>query len=132
MVSDVSNILSSISILLVFITVFVDLNSKEVGTLISSKLPLPHEDSYTSELINSFKKSIIKSLFLMIFSISIVYSIMPVIVDIIMSSKISLWYFDIQNTLFILMFIGIVALAFISLSSCVSIIKRYIEIKKAT
>jgi hypothetical protein len=118
-----SDILSSISILLVFATIAFDIFMKKAHDFQNEE----ELDSEATERIKSKmkrKKLLIKEfIFLLVSLIILFYVQLPTTVNILKNSIFSIWNFETVSTLFILINLGILIILVISFIKLIKIIK---------
>jgi hypothetical protein len=115
-----NDILSSLSIILVFVTVALDLFIREAIEFQKQIPPDKEKKSLVNEYRNQRIGILIKLYGTLIFYALIFYLVLPKSIDIIKSSRLTFWDFDILNSFFIL--INIALLIFI-LIACIQIFK---------
>ncbi len=109
-----SETISTLSLLIVFQTVFYDILSKDVNTFVEKEIYGKQTPTsrgiYRRELI----RITIKTSFLFFSYLILFYLLIPESISILKTSSFSLWDFDIRNTLFV--FIEIYLFVFTALS----------------
>jgi hypothetical protein len=123
-----NDIISAVSVLLVFLTFLLNAIEKEANDFIDKQAP----DSTKSLALASFKTGLKKVLFFKVFPITVIFSItfytlLPVAVKIIKTSKFSYWNFNTLNTLFLFVELGVLGLLSYSLWKLVQLIKKLNE-----
>ncbi len=120
-----SDLLTAVGIMLVFITVFFDILTNEYKTLKSK----PDESKKIE--IQNYKKILYSLLFKFIFlffGYSILfYILLPEGVKIIISSKLDFWNFDPLNTLYCFIEVFIIIFLIINLVMIISILKKILK-----
>lgn len=119
------DLFSPISLLMVFLTVFLDVVHKDVTT--SLKKPTPPKEqrkarkAYLSELLSllTFKCLPISLSFILLF-----YLLLPTTAKIIQESSLEIWQFDLGLTLFVFIEVAIFTFAILSTSLAVKIILK--------
>ena len=110
-----NNAISAISLLMVFLTVFQNINYNGVVKILEKSVPSTAQKAARKKFKNEIKRNLIFRSFPITFSfITLFYLMLPNSVHIMKNSRISLWYFDINWTLFL--FIEIAVLSFIIFS----------------
>lgn len=115
--------ISTLSLLIVFQTVFYDILSKDVSSFVQREIygkssPLSRR-SYKKDLI----RISIKVLFLFFSYLTLSYLLIPETISIISNNKFSLWTFDIKNTLFVFIEIYLIAFTILSFELVLDLIK---------
>ena len=116
-------ILSAVSVLLIFLTVLLSLIEKNVETILSNRPPQDHADK-----MKKYKKKIRNILYFKLIPIFLIYAIVfyvliPSTIKIILNSAFSFWDFDALNTIFIFVEIGLFSLLIYSLIKIICLIK---------
>jgi hypothetical protein len=130
MVLELSDILSGISILIVFITVFADILGRSIDEIIVLKKPSQGESDYCNNLKKKYAKYVPLTFIFFAANVVIFYLLLPTSVYILSESKISIWKFDLGATLFIVIELGILILVIFAISMLVKILKRKKEVFK--
>jgi len=119
-----------LSIIIVFLTVYYDILSKDISTFISKKVwgrnAQKSRDLYRRELTIISIKSIALSAFYLV----IAYLLIPETVFIIKNSQINLIEFDLKNSLFVFLEIFILVFMILSFEMLVKIIRKIITFLK--
>jgi hypothetical protein len=115
-----ADLLSAISVFLVFLTFLLNSIEKEVSDILSTRKP----EAAQSEKLKRYKADLRRIFFLKTLPISIIYLItfyilLPDTIYIISSSTLNLWDFDELKTLFVFIELGILGL------TIYAIIKNY-------
>ena len=117
-----NNAISAISLLMVFLTVFQNINYNGVVKILEKSVPSTAQKAARKKFKNEIKRMAGRAMFTTTFRsfpitfsfITLFYLMLPNSVHIMKNSRISLWYFDINWTLFL--FIEIAVLSFIIFS----------------
>ncbi|MCZ7609665.1 MAG: hypothetical protein M5U17_05815 [Ignavibacterium sp.] len=123
-----SDILSSISVLLVFLTFLFNAIEKEVSEKIIQRKP----EVQQTEARRQFNNELLKLLFLKTLPVTIIfiitfYSLLPKAIHIITTSKFSFWQFDELNTIFVFIELGLLGLTIYATTKTVQLIKKVKE-----
>ncbi len=123
-----ADLLSAISVLLVFLTFLFNGIEKEVSEKVFQRKP---PESQTNAL-KRFNAETLKLLLLKTFPVTIIfivtfYSLLPRATHILKTSNLSLWDFDELNTIFIFIEIGLLGLTIFATSKAIDLIKKYRE-----
>lgn len=126
-----SDVLSAVSILIVFGTVFLDLVSRRVDSIVGQRRPSSQEHNARTALVREFRKT----LFAMALPLSmglfvLAYLLLPTSILVVRESSISLWNFDILSTLFLAVHAGVIVLFFLSLALLVRLLRRFREVMR--
>ena len=120
-----SDLLSSISVFIVFLGFLLALIEKDVVTILKkTKPPIAQQ-----EALNRHKKEVCKTLFLKAIPIALVfiitsYSLLPKATEIVMNSHFEIWSFDTLNTIFIFIEFGLLGLSVYAIINVVQLIKH--------
>lgn len=122
------DLLSAISVLLVFLTFLFNSIEKEVSEMISQRKP----EIEQIEKRKLFNKELWKLLFLKTLPVTIIfvitfYSLLPKAFSIINASYLSFWDFDALNTIFVFIEIGLLGLTIFALSKTIQLINKIIK-----
>jgi sterol desaturase/sphingolipid hydroxylase (fatty acid hydroxylase superfamily) len=124
MESELSNILSAISVILVFLTILFDFLCKEIYVLVGKKKPLEKEDQYKRELLNDYNRTIFKNLMLSIAFLVLAFTLLPTTIVILQNSVFDIWRFDVLKTLFTFIYLFIVLFGVLSVKMNIRLLKR--------
>ncbi len=125
-----ADILSAVSVLLIFLTFLLNVLEKQISEKIQSKPP----EKAQIQKYKSYKEDIVKLLLLKSFPLTLIfictfYSLLPLSVQIISISSLNLWNFDELNTIFIFVEVGLFALMVISILKLFDLIKKISNLK---
>ena len=121
-----TELISGISVLLVFAVIFLEMMENKITALILKPKPSSDEIMLQKGLKSEFLKTIWRrSVPLVISLFGLTYILLPTTFDIILSSKPSLWFFDPVLTVFVAVNVGIFILTVISINQLYRITKRY-------
>ena len=126
--SNLSNILSAISVILVFLTIIFDILSKEVDVLVGKKKPLEKEGEYRKELQTAFRRSASNTVLHSIAFLMLTFLLFPTVFTILKNSSLNLWNFDVLNTLFVFIYIFVIIFSILSIRMTYKILKRKSEV----
>lgn len=120
-----ADILSSISVLLVFLTFLLNAIQKEITEKVNNRKP----EKAMTDALRKFNDDLKGTLILKALPITIIftlttYILLPKAIEIIKSSKFSFWYFDILNTIFILIVFGLFGLTIYSINKTFELITK--------
>ena len=123
-----ADLLSAISVLLVFLTFLLNGIEKEVSENVLKKKP----PAAQKEARNQFNNDTLKLLLLKTFPVTLIYiatfySLLPKAVRIITTSKFSFWNFDELNTIFVFIETGLLGLTIFATTKAYQLIKKYYE-----
>lgn len=120
-----SDLLSAISVLLVFLTFLLNEIQKEVSLILAERKPSQAQKqdrkSYNGRIFSLlfFKAIPIAAIFIIAF-----YILLPKTITILLSSKITFWGFDELSTIFVFIELGLFGLSFFAISKILKLIKR--------
>lgn len=125
-----SDILSAISVFLVFLTFLLKTIDEDISFLIKERNPLPDKPIET----RSFKNRSYKLLFLKAIPITFIYSataycLLPKTIHLMRHGRIDFWTFDPLNTLFIFIELGIIALAIYAGYKTIKLVSKIKSVK---
>lgn len=119
-----SDILSSLSIILVFVTIALDIFIKEAEAFANKNKP---DSSHISE-VKQYKRTknnlAIKLSITTLFYLLIFYLLLPNTFKIIKNSSISFWTFDLVNTFYVIINFGLLILFLIALTKSYKLINH--------
>lgn len=123
-----ADLLSSISVLLVFLTFLFNTIEKEVTEKIAKRKP----ETQQTEARKQFNNELWKLLFLRTLPVTIIfiitfYSLLPRAIQILTTSKFSFWNFDELNTIFIFIELGLLGLTIYASTKTIQLIKKVRE-----
>jgi H+/gluconate symporter-like permease len=123
-----ADLLSSISVLLVFLTFLFNTIEKEVTEKIAKRKP----ETQQTEARKQFNNELWKLLFLRTLPVTIIfivtfYSLLPRAIQILTTSKFSFWNFDELNTIFIFIEFGLLGLTIYASTKTIQLIKKVRE-----
>lgn len=123
-----ADLLSAISVLLIFITFLLNAIEKEVNENISQKKP-PIAQAEARKNFNrgTLKLLLLKTLPVTIIFIATFYSLLPKSIRIITTSSISFWDFDELNTIFVFIETGLIGLTIFAILKAWQLICKYRE-----
>jgi hypothetical protein len=118
-------ILSAISILLVFLTILLDLTSKEVNEIISQPKPDRNRTKELSAYNSKTRKVLFGKVIPIILSyIVTAYILLPKTIDIFRRSEFKIWNFDTLLTLFVSIELGLIVLVTVSIYLALKLISK--------
>lgn len=123
-----TDLLSALSVLLVFLTFLFNAIEKEISEKINQRKP----EQAQKEKRKYFNKQLLKLLFLKALPITLIYivtfySLLPKTVKVISASKISFWNFNELNTIFVFVEIGLLGLTIYASIKTLQLIKKILE-----
>lgn len=123
-----ADLLSAISVLLVFLTFLLNGIEKDVNEKILQRKP----NEAQTEARRKFNIDILKLLFLKTLPLTLIYiatfySLLPKAFHIMRISKFAFWYFDELNTIFIFIEIGLLCLTIFASTKVYQLYKKYKE-----
>ena len=122
------DLLSSISVLLVFLTFLFNDFEKDVSEKIIQRKPPKAQVQELKEFNNALRELLrFKMLPVTIIFIATFYSLLPKAIYIIRSSSLSLWRFDELKTIFVFIEFGLLCLTFYAISKIVQLRKKINE-----
>lgn len=117
--------ISSLGLLIVFITVLFNVISKDVDFFLSKDIYGPSTPN-SHKIYKKFQKIIwLKTGFLILLMFFVSYLLLPSVIDIILSSDFSLWHFDIDKTLFVAVELFLIVFTVFSFELFVKLVKQY-------
>ena len=120
-----ADLLSAISVLLVFLTILLNSIEKEVNEILKTRKPPIVQEERRKAINHSLLRVLLfKSLPITLTYFIIAYSLLPQAVHIILSSRFSFWQFDSLNTIFVFIELGFWGL------TTYSAVKSFLLIKK--
>ena len=123
--------LSAIGLLLVFAGAFTDMMERSVQNLLNTDKPSGEEKDASKRLIGDFRQAIYARSIPLTTSMTVVcYLLLPETVSILRASELSVWNFDLANTLYVCIHIGVVTFTFITYTQLVRLVKRLRKIRK--
>ena len=123
-----ADLLSAISVLLVFLTFLFNGIEKEVSEKVfQRKPPASQADALKKFNAETLKLLLLKTLPVTIIFIVTFYSLLPRAVHILTTSKLTLWNFDELNTIFVFIETGLLGLTIFATSKAFDLIKKYRE-----
>lgn len=122
------DILSAISVFLVFLTFLFNSIEKEITEIIGLRKP----EIAQIERRKQFNNELLKLLYLKALPISIIYSVtfyslLPKVVNILMTSNFSLWQFDALKTIFVFIEIGLLGLTIFAIIKTIHLVEKLRE-----
>lgn len=123
-----ADLLSAVSVLLVFLTFLFNGIEKEVSEQLAKRKPTGAQ----VEARRQFQKETLKLLLLKTFPVTIIfivtfYSLLPTALHILTTSRIALWSFNELNTIFVFIEIGLFGLTVFAIIKLVQLIRKYRE-----
>ncbi|MGN6196938.1 MAG: hypothetical protein ACTHOB_18500 [Ginsengibacter sp.] len=123
-----ADLLSSISVLLVFLTFLFNSIEKEVNEKILERKP----EKAQTEKRKKFDKELLKLLWLKTLPVTLIYiitfySLLPRAIHVLTNSRFSIWSFDELTTIFIFIELGLFGLALFATTKSWQLIKKYRE-----
>ncbi len=123
-----AELLSGISVLLVFLVYLLNEIQKSVNEKVSKKMP----PQIQCEARKQFTKELLEILLLKAIPVTLVYivvfySLLPKVFHIFSISQFSFWYFDELNTIFVFIELGLLGLTIFSVIKVVQLILKYRE-----
>ncbi len=123
------DVLSAVSVLIVFATVFLNLLSRKVDHIVQQTRPSAAEHNARRELIVKFRRILFGMALPLSLSLSVIsYILLPTSINIIVKSSFSLWEFDVLNTLYLAIQTGLLVLMSLSIVLFIRLIRRYREV----
>ena len=123
-----ADLLSSISVILVFLTFLFNAIEKEVNEIIAERKPEIAQKAKRSQFEDRLRKLLwLKVLPITIIYIVVFYSLLPEAISILMTSCFSFWDFDELTTIFIFIEIGLLGLTFYAVSKLWQVIVKFRE-----
>jgi H+/gluconate symporter-like permease len=123
-----ADLLSSIGVILVFLTFLFNSIEKEVSEKIRERKPeisqVEKRKQFNSELLKLFW---LKTLPITIIYVITFYSLLPKAVHLLATSHFSIWHFDELATIFIFIELGLLGLTIFAISKSWQLIKKYRE-----
>ena len=115
-----------ISLLMVFLTVFLDVVHKDATTSIKKSLPPKEQEKARKAYLNELVLLLcFKCLPLMFSFILLFYLLLPAAAKIIKESSFEIWQFDLGLTLFVFIEAAILVFAILSTSLTIKVLRRY-------
>ena len=107
-----ADLLSAISVFLVFLTFLFNSIEKEINETINTRKP----ENKQKEMMKLYRRNLRRVTFLKSLPITLIYlvsfyTLLPSTINILKTSKFDFWHFDELNTLFVFIEIGILGLA---------------------
>lgn len=126
--THVSDILSSISVLLVFLTILVTYLSTELRSAIEDPKPDKSQTKARRKAVAKLRFTLLaKAIPITIVFIIITYTLLPQTVEILKSSRISLWNFDSLSTIFIIIEVGLLGFTSYSFAQTIRLIRKLMK-----
>jgi hypothetical protein len=123
-----ADLLSAISVLLVFLTFLLSGIEKDVTEKILQRKPTEAQKEARRHFNNDILKLLLlKTLPVTLIYIATFYSLLPKAVHILATSKLSFWHFDELNTIFVFIEIGLLGLTLFASTKVLQLIKKYNE-----
>ncbi|HUI30371.1 MAG TPA: hypothetical protein VLX91_09145 [Candidatus Acidoferrales bacterium] len=123
-----SDLFSAIGVLLIFLTMLLSAIEKDIGRIIELRKPEPAQEvkrkQFTRELL---KLLLLKTLPVTAIFIVTFYSLLPITIEIVTTSRFSLWHFDELKTIFVFVELGIFGLTIYAIIESVQLVKKLIE-----
>lgn len=124
-----ADLLSAISVFLVFLTFLLNSIEREVSDILSTRKP----EAAQADRLNRYKSDLRRIFFLKTLPISIVYLItvyilLPDTINIISSSTLNLWDFDELKTLFVFIELGVLGLTIYAIMKTYQLFKKIKEL----
>jgi hypothetical protein len=121
-----ADLLSAISVLLVFLTFLLSGIEKDVSEKILQRKPTEAQ----KEARRQFNNEILKLIFLKILPVSLMYiatfyALLPKAILILTTSNFSFWHFDELKTIFVFIEIGLLGLTIFALTKMYQLMKKY-------
>ena len=121
----ISDLLSSISILLVFLTILITYISTELREILEESKPEPVEVKKRLKFLRRLRFVLfVKSIPITLAFILVSYVLLPESTRILKTSHLSLWNFNSLNTLFIIIELGIIGFTVYSFIQTIRLIKK--------
>jgi hypothetical protein len=121
-----ADLLSAISVLLVFLTFLFNGIEKEVSVKINQRKPTIAQAEARRQFNNdTLKLLLLKTLPVTLIYIVTFYSLLPRAVHILRTSELSFWHFDELNTIFVFIEIGLLGLTIFATTKAYQLIKKY-------
>jgi hypothetical protein len=126
-----SEVLSAVSILIVFFTIFLDLLSRRVDNLIQQKKPSSAEYVAQKTLIRNYRKTIYGMAIPLSLGLCVIlYVFLPTTVNIIKTAHFMLWDFNPLEVLYVVINTGVLVLMILSVILLVRLIQRLREVQR--
>ncbi len=121
----ISEILSSISVLLVFLTILVTYLSTELNAILNESKPVKDRKAEREKFIKKLRFILfIKSVPITLVFLLVTYTLLPTTFEIIQTSDVALWDFDSLRTIFMIVELGLVGFTIYSLIQTIRLIKK--------
>ncbi|WP_035648998.1 hypothetical protein [Flavobacterium sp. ASV13] len=123
-----ADLLSAISVLLVFLTFLLNGIEKDVTEKVAQRKPTEAQ----TDARKQFNNDTLRILWLKTFPVTLIflvtfYSLLPKAIHLVTTSDFVLWDFDELNTIFIFIEIGLLGLTIFSITKAYALIKKYYE-----
>lgn len=123
-----ADLLSAISVLLVFLTFLFNGIEKEISEkLFHRKPPASQTNALKRFNTETLKLLLLKTIPVTIIYIVTFYSLLPWTIHILITSNFSLWNFDELNTIFVFIETGLLGLIIFAISKAFGLIRKYRE-----
>jgi hypothetical protein len=121
----INEILSSISVLLVFLTILVTYLSTELNAILEEAKPVKERKTEREKFFKRLRFIlIIKSLPITLIFLLVTYTLLPTTIEILQTSKLSLWDFDSLKTIFVIVELGLVGFTIYSFIQTIRLVKK--------
>lgn len=123
-----SDILSALSVFLVFLTFLLNSIEKEINEILVTRKPETSQSQKLKEYYTQLKKIFfLKSLPITIIYLISFYSVLPKTVTLFLTGKFAIWDFDTLNTIFIFVTLGLLGLTIFSIAKSYQLLKKILE-----
>jgi len=120
-----ADLLSSISVLLVFLTFLFNSIEKDVTEKINQRKPEPAQTMKLRQYYNELWKLIfLRTLPVTLIFIVIFYSLLPRTIHIIITSEVAFWQFDELKTIFVFIEFGLLGLSIYATKQTIQLLKK--------
>jgi hypothetical protein len=121
-----ADILSAISVLLVFLTFLLNGLQKDVDELLEARKPPEAQEEKLKQVNNTLLKLLwLKAIPVCLVFAVIFYLLLPKAIDIVSKDQLSLWNFDTLSTLFVFIEIGVFGLAVFGIFKACQLVGKY-------
>lgn len=123
--NHISDLLSSISVLLVFLTILVTYVSTELRAILDELIPDTTEAKKREKFFRRLRFVLfVKSLPITLVFILVTYILLPHTIDVISTSSFSWWNFDSLKTIFVIIEFGLIGFTIYSLTQTIRLIRK--------
>ncbi len=122
---SINEILSSISVLLVFLTILVTYLSTELNAILEEAKPDAGKPTGRNKFIKRLRFILFfKSLPITLTFLSVTYTLLPTTIEFLHTSNLALWDFDSLKTIFVIVELGLVGFTIYSLIQTIRLIVK--------